>query len=29
MTIFNIGMLYLLGGQALGALKEYENKTKK
>lgn len=29
MTIFNIGMLYLLGGQALGVLKEYENKTKK
>ena len=29
MTIFNIGMLYLLGGQALGTLKEYENKTKK
>ncbi len=29
MTVFNIGMLYLLGGQALGALKEYENKTKK
>ena len=29
MTIFNIGMLYLLGGHALGALKEYENKTKK
>lgn len=29
MTIFNIGMLYLLGGQALWALKEYENKTKK
>lgn len=29
MTIFNIGMLYLLGGQALGDLKEYENKTKK
>ena len=26
MTIFNIGMLYLLGGQALGALKEYEQK---
>lgn len=29
MTIFNIGMLYLLGGQALGALKEYEQKPKK
>lgn len=29
MTIFNIGMLYLLGGQALGALREYEHKTKK
>ena len=29
MTIFNIGMLYLLGGQALGALREYEQKTKK
>lgn len=28
MTIFNIGMLYLLGGQALGALKEYEQKPK-
>ena len=28
MTIFNIGMLYLLGGQALAALKEYEQKTK-
>lgn len=28
MTIFNIGMLYLLGGQALGALKEYEQKLK-
>ena len=29
MTIFNIGMLYLLGGQALGALREYEGKSKK
>ena len=29
MTIFNIGMLYLLGGQALEALREYEQKTKK
>ena len=28
MTIFNIGMLYLLGGQALGTLKEYEQKPK-
>ena len=28
MTIFNIGMLYLLGGQALAALKEYEQKPK-
>lgn len=29
MTIFNIGMLYLLGGQALGALREYEQKQKR
>lgn len=28
MTIFNIGMLYLLGGQALGELREYEKKNK-
>ena len=29
MTIFNIGMLYLMGGQALKALSEYEKKTEK
>lgn len=29
MTIFNIGMLYLLGGQALGELREYEKKKNK
>ncbi len=29
MTIFNIGMLYVLGGQALKALREYEQKSKK
>ena len=30
MTIFNTGILYLMGGQALKALKEYEsNKEKK
>ena len=30
MTIFNTGILYLIGGQALKALKEYEsNKEKK
>ena len=29
MTIFNIAMLYLLGGQALKALREYEGKSKK
>lgn len=29
MTIFNIGMLYLLGGQALGELREFEKKKNK
>lgn len=29
MTIFNIGMLYLMGGQALNALKDYEKSKKK
>ena len=30
MTIFNTGILYLMGGQALKVLKEYEsNKEKK
>ena len=29
MTIFNIGMLYLMGGQALKALKDYEKSKKK
>lgn len=28
MTIFNIGMLYLMGGQALNALKDYEKSKK-
>ena len=28
MTIFNTGILYLMGGQALNALKEYENDKK-
>ena len=28
MTIFNIGMLYLMGGQALKALSEYEKEKK-
>ena len=29
MTIFNTGILYLMGGQALKALKEYESNKEK
>ena len=28
MTIFNIGILYLMGNEALGELKKYERKVK-